>query len=255
MIAPVGEELAHRLLGRRNPQAEIATVPRPVDLIDRRLQCGAEAPHDLTGIALFEKREVGVDLVEFAAQRGLGPLTRPGEILVDFPRCQPPRRGAVVLADLNNRLGQAVQRSRCQPRRIAGPLVLRQRVDEETLLVLCRQPRLPAPLEGNDVGQPGLDRRSGSVQLRRRGRRRTDQRQYTTFGIQHEPAHYSDHSQIPRVPTKIPHESVTAGSVPAACLNAGSLRQPGRDEPARTPIDSRDPSGRKSRVRDVARPK
>jgi hypothetical protein len=132
-------------------------MARPVEHVDGRLDGLTEAAHDFAGVALFEEREVRVDLVDLAAQSRRGTLPGASEVSVDLTGRELPRHRAVELTDLHHRLDEPIQRRRCQASGIPRPLILRQRVEEEALLVLRRDACLPAPLERDDVREPALD--------------------------------------------------------------------------------------------------
>ncbi|MEU3509687.1 hypothetical protein ABZ733_17660 [Streptomyces longwoodensis] len=64
ILTPAAEEVPQRRLRGRDPQTDITAMTRLVEHVDGRLDGSAETAHDLAGAALFEEREVRVDLVE-----------------------------------------------------------------------------------------------------------------------------------------------------------------------------------------------
>lgn len=188
----------------RSPKSP--AVSRPVERVDRRLDGGAEAAHDLARVPLLEEGEVRVDLVDLSAQCRLCPLAGAREVLVDLPGRQLPGDRAVVLADFEHRLDQPVECRRRQAGRVARPLVLRERIEEEAFLVVRRHAGLAAPLERDDVREPGLDRHRRRVHRDGRLRHGVYECQHATIGICREATYYSDYSQILRITAEISHQ-------------------------------------------------
>lgn len=62
-----------------------------------------------------------------------------------------------MLADLDDRLDQAVQGSLRQPGGVAGPLLLGDDVEEEVFLIAIAEVGGLAPLHRDDVGRARLD--------------------------------------------------------------------------------------------------
>src|SRR5712691_8457473 len=113
-----------------------------------------------------------------------------------MPRGQPPRGQPVVLANLENRLGQPVQRGRRQARGVPGPLVLSNGVQEEALLIAVADHGVLAPLQREHVSQARLE--GGLLAgIFAPGNERLNQGQHRTPGISHEPADYTNLSRIP----------------------------------------------------------
>ena len=184
-----GEELLGRALGRRYPQPEVTAVMRPVERVDRATRPrNPEPAADLACVTLLQKREVAVEQTQLLPHRRPGTLARPREVPIDLPRRQPPRRHAVVLADLDHRADQPVQRRRSQSRDITCPLVLNQRVEEEAPLIRSGHPRRRATLHRHDVCQPRLNQRTvGGFVVGRDApaRHERHERQRATPGIGH----------------------------------------------------------------------
>ena len=90
-----------------------------------------------------------------------------------------------MLADLDNRLDQPVQRGLRQPGGVAGPLVLGDGVQEEAFLVARAELGGPAPLQRDDVGQARLAGRGKRIVMFAAGTGHRHHGQQTTSGIAH----------------------------------------------------------------------
>ena len=102
-----------------------------------------------------------------------------------------------MLADLDDRLGQPVQRGRSQSGGIAGPLVLGDGVQEEAFLVAFTDLGSLAPLQRDHVGQVLLTGHESRNVLLAVGNGQLHHRQHTTPGISHETEDYTNISRNP----------------------------------------------------------
>ena len=101
-----------------------------------------------------------------------------------------------MLADLDDRLGQPVQRGRGQSGGIAGPLILGDGVQEETLLVTIADLGRLAPLQRDHVSQARLAARLPRGLLVTGGGH-LDEGQQATPGINHGTGDYTSFSRNP----------------------------------------------------------
>ena len=101
-----------------------------------------------------------------------------------------------MLADLDDRLGESVERGRGQAGSIAGPLILGDRVQEEAVLItiadLCRL----APLQRDHVSQARFEDRAAAGALVIGGGF-LNEGQQATPGINHGTGYYTSFSWNP----------------------------------------------------------
>jgi hypothetical protein len=92
-----------------------------------------------------------------------------------------------MLADLDDRLDQPVQRGLRQPGGVAGPLVLGDGVQEEAFLIALADLGGLSPLQRDDIGQARLSGRWHRIAEFAVGTGRRHHGQQATTGISHEP--------------------------------------------------------------------
>jgi hypothetical protein len=101
-----------------------------------------------------------------------------------------------MLADLDDRLGESIQRGRGQAGSIAGPLILGDRVQEETVLVTIADLSRLAPLQRDHISQARFEDRLAAGALVTGGGC-LDEGQQGTPGIDHGTGDYMSFSWNP----------------------------------------------------------
>ena len=120
-----------------------------------------------------------------------------------------PRHHTEKVAYLDERTHRVIQRSACQSRGVTRPLVLRDRVDEEPILVVIPTAAAkPHPVQSHDIGAVVIGQQVG-VNISRRRRAAMDHREPTSVGIRHELADYTRNSWNPSVSSEIKDRAYT----------------------------------------------
>ena len=110
----------------------------------------------------------------------------------------------------DERTHRVIQRSACQSRGVTRPLVLRDRVDEEPiLLVIPTASAEPHPVQSHDIGEVVIDSQVG-VDISRRRRAAMDYSKPTSIGIRHELADFTRNSWNPSVSSEIEGKAYAA---------------------------------------------